>query len=477
MRGSEDRGQTPQSAPSTSSRPSTSDLITQSPTTDRIVKKGRVEPDVPAGAGPSPPPSTPTTPTPVRPTPRSSDPVPPGPRPGFPSSSICPVTQWPECRKKVVNGAYDRRQPPRYLQIIWGAQAYGRLRPQRLTTTLRRDIAPQADGRRVASGLLPVYRLACYCRQYTPTPPPTAPVEADTTKPTHTYAAKVATPPPAPAKPTMKPPTTKPQQKPRLPDKASPPPTTSRSAPQRLILRFANSSVIKSVADPQSLRDSLNVALKGASKLKAVNRSPGGNLVLHTQAPYTAVQLREHEQTIWGTIRPYFSLQDRDRPRFNLDKPWQPIVIHRVPVTTASSNRSLVEELRWSNDGIGALSDVMGVRDLCSLDGLQKRREGLRQGVPQETSLMFMLSNTNVARRFLREGVLLYGSHCRVSAYDPRVEEGALGMIPPNFLSYSSALSFSTCFSTPPTFYRHLLLPQLYYTNLCLIPFRVTSTS
>ncbi|KAK6984381.1 hypothetical protein R3P38DRAFT_2428887, partial [Favolaschia claudopus] len=121
------------------------------------------------------------------------------------------------------------------------------------------------------------------------------------------------------------------------------------------------------------------------------------------------VQLREHEQKIWSTIQAYFSLSDHHRPRINLDKPWQRVVIHRVPVTV---DRSIAEELRWSNVGIGALGDVMGIRDLCSLDGLRRRREGLQQGVPQETSLMVMLLNADHARRFLREGVFLYGS-CR----------------------------------------------------------------
>ncbi|KAJ7284367.1 hypothetical protein C8J57DRAFT_1288213 [Mycena rebaudengoi] len=246
-------------------------------------------------------------------------------------------------------------------------------------------------------------------------------VEAEPTKTTYATAAKAATPL-AQGGPTAKPTTKKPQQKPRLPDKAPPTPTASRSAPQRLILRFSNSSVIKALSDPQRLRDSLNEALNasGASKLRGVNRSRGGNLVLHTQAPYTAVQLREHEQVIWKVVRPYFSLLEHDRPRFNLDKPWQRVVIHRVPVTDNSPTRSLVEELRWSNDGTGTQADVMGVRDLCSFEGLQRRKEGLQKGVPQVASFMLMLLSTDVARRFLREGVFLYGSHCRVSVYEPK---------------------------------------------------------
>ncbi|KAJ7465132.1 hypothetical protein FB451DRAFT_1561530 [Mycena latifolia] len=206
----------------------------------------------------------------------------------------------------------------------------------------------------------------------------------------------------------MKPLTKKPQQKSRLLDKAPPPPT--RSAPQRLILRFPNSSVIKNVSDPQRLRDSLNDVLKGALRLRGVNLSRGGNLVLHTQAPYTAVQLREHEQAIWSVVRPYFMLVERDRPRFHLDKPWQRVVVHRVPATTSS---------------------------------------------------------TNAARRFLREGVFLSGSHCRVSVYDrftlkkiyPYDVADLLHIVQPTYPS-------SICFSTPPTTHSYQTLSKLNCGNL-----------
>ncbi|KAJ6474092.1 hypothetical protein DFH09DRAFT_1136965, partial [Mycena vulgaris] len=407
--------------PSKGSGPSTSALITQSPTTDRIVKRGRSDPDDPAGAG-SPRPSTPNTPTPVRTAPAESRTTTarPGPTPN--STSPC---SWGECRKKVVDGVKslmadvdhlcsprpEGHKPARVLAPYGVPRLFEEILHLRLMADeLQRVFYPTSIPPTTADQTITI-----------PTPPPTAPVEAARTNPTYATAAKAATPPPALGGPATKPPTKKPPQKPRLPDKAPPPPpTASRSAPQRLILRFANSSVIKSIPDPQQFRDSLNEALNGASKLRGVNRSRGGNLILHTQNPYTAVQLREHEQTIWGMVRSYFALQERDRPRFHLDKPWQRVVIHRVPVTTTSTSRSLVEELRWSNEGIGALADVMGVRDLCSIEGLQKRREGLRQGVPQETSLMLMLLNVDVARRFLREGVFLYGSHCRVSVYDPK---------------------------------------------------------
>ncbi|KAF8169209.1 hypothetical protein K438DRAFT_1855861 [Mycena galopus ATCC 62051] len=62
----------------------------------------------------------------------------------------------------------------------------------------------------------------------------------------------------------------------------------------------------------------------------------------------------------------------------------------------------------------------MGVRDLCSLEGFQKHREGMQKGIPQEATLMVMLLNADAARHFLWEGVFLYGSHCRVSVYAPK---------------------------------------------------------
>ncbi|KAJ7476705.1 hypothetical protein FB451DRAFT_1243807 [Mycena latifolia] len=366
--------------PSTSSRTSTSDLITQSPTTDRIVKKGRAE--EPTGVD-SPPPSTPTTPTPVRyvsgkilDSPTTSSRL--GQRPyGTPAGPAC--DGWLECRKKVASGISALIDDVHHLV---SARPFGhKLNSAALPTARPRLFEEILQLRLMADEL----QAAFYPQTLpttadtitkTSTPLPAAPVEAATTKPTYSSAAKAAIPPPAMGSPATKPPTKKPPQKPRLPDKAPPPPTTSRSAPQRLILRFANSSVIKSVSDPQRLRDSLNDALKGASRLRGVNLSRG--------APYTA--------TIWGVVRPYFTLGERDRPRFHLDKPWQRVVVHRVPVTTSSTSRSL---------GIGALADVMG-----------KRREGLRQGVPQETSLLLMLLNA--------DGVFLYGSHCRVSVYDPK---------------------------------------------------------
>ncbi|KAK7034970.1 hypothetical protein R3P38DRAFT_3184450 [Favolaschia claudopus] len=311
------------------------------------MKKGRITDDS-AGAGSSSP-SMPTTPTPARHVPTSTldqrTPIAP-----IQLTTPPPPCAWNHCRKKVADGVRSLMTDVHHLATRKPANGQPRLfeeihQLRALANDLERNFYPS--------------HILEYIKDPTtdtlPTPP--APVEAATAKPTYATAAKAATPATVPKGPSTK----KPPQKPRRLDKVPTPPTTFRSAPQRLILRFANSSVIKSLSDPQRLRDTLNTSLNGAVKLRGVNRSRGGNLVLHTQAPYTAVQLREHEQTIWSVVRSYFSLLDRDRPRFNLDKPWQRVVIHHVPVTTDPSYRSIAEELRWSNEAIGSLGDVMGI--------------------------------------------------------------------------------------------------------------------
>ncbi|KAK6964758.1 hypothetical protein R3P38DRAFT_3246944 [Favolaschia claudopus] len=148
------------SAEPTTPTPSTSALVTQSPTTDRIVKRGRIADDS-AGAG-SPSPSMPTTPTPARHVPTSTldqrTPIAP-----IQLITSPPPCAWNHCRKKVADGA--TRKP--------------------------------ANGQ-------------------PPLPTPLLRFEAATAKPTYATAAKAATPATVPKRP----PTKKTPQKPRRPDKA-----------------------------------------------------------------------------------------------------------------------------------------------------------------------------------------------------------------------------------------------------------------
>ncbi|KAF8151148.1 hypothetical protein K438DRAFT_1943548 [Mycena galopus ATCC 62051] len=389
-----------------------SDLITQSPTT-AIVKKGH--PDEPQDRHPCP-----LTPTPAgHSRPLRSPLMNNGPhfsrRPIHPMDP-CPA-DWAMCQKKVADAVkslladiiHFADEKPAGHRLLGNphTQATPRLYEeiQQLRHLLERSFYPLDIPPDTTPPTLDT--------------PPLALVDATTTKPSYSAAAKSAIPPPAAAnvaeRSAGKTQTKKPPQKPRLSNSGPQLPTPSHSAAQRLILRFPNSSVIKSVSDPQLLRDTLSDALQGASKVRGINLSRGGNLVLHVQAPTCCAIARARA----GDLGSDSAVLHPTRPgpaHFHLDKPWQRLVIHHVPVV-AVGNRPLVEELRWSNEGIGAKADVMGVRDLCSLEGFQKRREGMQKGIPQEATLMVMLLNADAARCFLREGVFLYGSHCCVSVY------------------------------------------------------------
>ncbi|KAK7034345.1 hypothetical protein R3P38DRAFT_2913837, partial [Favolaschia claudopus] len=210
------------SAEPTTPTPSTSALVTQSPTTDRIVKRGRLADDS-AGAG-SPSASMPTTPTPARHVPTSTldqrTPIAP-----IQLTTSPPPCAWNHCRKKVADGVRSLMTDVQHLATRKPLMANPRLfeeiyQLRSLANDLERHFYPKD--------------IIQHTKEPTtdtlPTPP--APVEAATAKPTYATAAKAATPATVPKGP----PTKKTPQKPRRPDKAPTPPTTSRSAPQRLIL-------------------------------------------------------------------------------------------------------------------------------------------------------------------------------------------------------------------------------------------------
>jgi hypothetical protein len=101
-----------------------------------------------------------------------------------------------------------------------------------------------------------------------------------------------------------------------------------------------------------------------------------------------------------------------------LDKLWSKIVIHQVPFTDTTQRDTLLDELITWNKGV-TKPDVMARRELCSLEALRRRRERVKQGQVQTTSYLLMLANGDTAKRLVRDGAFIYGSHCRVSLYDP----------------------------------------------------------
>jgi hypothetical protein len=113
----------------------------------------------------------------------------------------------------------------------------------------------------------------------------------------------------------------------------------------------------------------------------------------------------EQQDKIWATVRSYFALSEDEQPQFHLDKPWHHVVIHSIPTAFVGSDR-FGDELETC---FPALMDLRGML----------RRELLDLELPPFITYVVSLSDAEAARRCIRDGVFLGGTHCRVSRYDP----------------------------------------------------------
>ena len=158
------------------------------------------------------------------------------------------------------------------------------------------------------------------------------------------------------------------------------------------------------------------------SRIAGANITKSGNLVIHTSAPFTAAQLREHQKDIkeCSDSIPGFEPPSSCFPEFELDVPWHGIVLHDLP---AASLLAAYEGDRGDDeDALGlweALEKEAGipqdrirdVRILCR-DEDQENREHL--------SLWVMLEDVSICDHLCRYGTFLIGTRCRVSKYRPR---------------------------------------------------------
>ena len=71
------------------------------------------------------------------------------------------------------------------------------------------------------------------------------------------------------------------------------------------------------------------------TKILAANVTQLGNLVIHTKAPYIAIQLKPHVHIIHNaaTTIPDFSPPKDTLPLVKLDVPWHSMVVHNLPTT------------------------------------------------------------------------------------------------------------------------------------------------
>ncbi|KAF7308284.1 hypothetical protein HMN09_00676400 [Mycena chlorophos] len=241
-----------------------------------------------------------------------------------------------------------------------------------------------------------------------PRPAPVPKATQAEPNPTTPHGADVASAAKAPSSARPRP-TTRKQDRRRTTESApKAPPTPVR----RLIYNFPT-PLFSDISSPRQLRDSLNEALKGACVVEGVNRSPAGNLILHAADPHSAQQLLDHRETTWPVIEKFFGLDNDDDVEVYLDVPWHRIVVHNVPWPTGDLELEEGLKDQWRAAGLRSLRALMPEEKLARLE-----KDAAAPCI--RVSMMLALENGDAARDFVRRGMFMWGAHCRVSVYNPR---------------------------------------------------------
>ncbi|KAJ7436366.1 hypothetical protein B0H11DRAFT_2294901 [Mycena galericulata] len=201
--------------------------------------------------------------------------------------------------------------------------------------------------------------------------------------------------------------------------KASPTPRRdAHHSHHRLILRWTTSPPpINQCAPVMALATVLGDATlehRSSSHIRGVNWTGSGNLVIHTRAPYTASQLAAvHGAAVIEIVR-------RECGQFlgpavlESDTPWIPVVVHGIPARALVDSLKSDQEDFWTAlEGTGnGPAEVKAIRVLCRDEDLEVR---------EALSMRLTFSDAGAAKRFLSAGAFLFGTHCRVSRYSPRL--------------------------------------------------------
>ncbi|KAK7002133.1 hypothetical protein R3P38DRAFT_3044093, partial [Favolaschia claudopus] len=231
------------------------------------------------------------------------------------------------------------------------------------------------------------------CRQYHAPDPRPATVSDTPTPPTFAEAVK-ASPEPAQTRPQQ---TSKPRRQPAAARHDTAKPSRRTPPSTRLIVDLSGCHPTKK-PHPASLCSALNDALGGRLAVSAVSTARSGNLILHASAPACSAQaLAAHRSLVWSTISPLLGITDSAEPPMYPADPW-----HKVP-GALPSDRDFIREYRIGN-----------VRFQLERDKAPREEVTVRVDFIEQED----------ARRFLRDGIFLFGSHCRATLYKPRSLNG-----------------------------------------------------
>ncbi|KAJ7254561.1 hypothetical protein C8J57DRAFT_615282 [Mycena rebaudengoi] len=209
----------------------------------------------------------------------------------------------------------------------------------------------------------------------------------------------------------------KPKRPTSVPNRTATKPRQRTAPSTRLIVDLAGSRPTKK-PQPDSLCKAINDALGGRLAVSAVSTSRNGNLVLHATAPACSAQaLAAHQTLIWTALVPLLGVADATEPPFYPADPWHKVVFHRVPLMQPGvlpPSRDFVREVAKRNQLPGTQYRIGNVRFLHGRDHVPQEEVTVRVDFIEEED----------ARRFLREGIFLFGSHCRATRYRPRAISG-----------------------------------------------------
>ncbi|KAK7020826.1 hypothetical protein R3P38DRAFT_2966497 [Favolaschia claudopus] len=252
------------------------------------------------------------------------------------------------------------------------------------------------------------------CRQYHA--PDLRPAAVSDTPSPPTFAEVVKAPPePAEARPQQP---SKPRHQPAAPRRDAAKPSRRALPSTRLIVDLSGCHPTKK-PHPASLCNALNDALGGRLAVSAVSTARSGNLILHASAPACSAQaLAAHRSLVSGsTISPLLGIADPAEPPMYPADSWHKVVFHRVPLMQPGalpSDRDFNREVAKRNQLPGTQYRIGNVRFLLERDKVPREEVTVRVDFIEQED----------ARRFLRDGIFLFGSHCRATRYKPRSSNG-----------------------------------------------------
>ena len=193
-------------------------------------------------------------------------------------------------------------------------------------------------------------------------------------------------------------------------------PARERSS-RRIIMRFTDSRPApQERMTPEELRDTVNGALSHAHvQISGAQFTQAGNIALTPQVPHTTEQLLR----LSDVFGPHIAHGQPSRGIvFEHDRSWHSVVVSgiQMPEGAGGLGRSigqieemLGEELLDWNLRLG--HSLKSVRLLCREDDIWGKERG---------SLLVSLEDKQEAELAIREGIFMYGEHCRVMPYRPR---------------------------------------------------------